>query len=133
MKSVRMGTCRPVSFSLLCQNMNDYRSLYPFCFVKKLHHLTHIMTINRSQICQPHVFKQHSWNEKLLDTAFGFSHGIHQSCPYLRNLLQCLCHTQLHSCISLCGTKNTQIRRHSPYISGNRHVIVIYDNNKICL
>ena len=133
MKPVRMGTCRFVSSAFLCQDMNNYRSFYPFCFIKEFHHLTHIMTVNRPQICQPHIFKQHSRNEKLLDTAFGFSHGIYQSSPYLRNFLQCLCHAHLHSCISFCSSQCAQISGHTSYISGNGHIIVIYDNNKICL
>ena len=132
METVRVCTCWSVTLSLLGKDMNHHRSLHAFRFIKQFHHLTHIVPVHRSQIGQSHIFKQHSRNKELLDTALGFAHGIYQCGSHFRNLLQRLGHSHFHSRVSFRGSQSTEICGHSSYISGNGHVVVIDDDDKIC-
>ena len=107
MKLIRMQTCRFVATSLLCQNMDNNRSFYSLCLIKKFHHLTHIMTVNRSQISQTHIFKKHSGNDQLLNTALGFADRIHHGCSNMWNFFERFCHADFHSRVSLRCTQGT--------------------------
>ena len=133
MELIRMQTCRFVATSLLCQNVNDNRAFNPLCLVKKFHHLTHIMTVNRSQIGQSHIFKKHARYDELLDTALCAAHRIYDSRSHLRDFLKCFRHIDLHAGVDFCCTKRTQIRRHATDVLGNRHIIIVQYNDKVCL
>ena len=124
------GRARLADSILRLMDENGFRG---FRLIKQLHHLTHIMTVNRSKICQSHILEQHSRNKKLFDAAFGLSHGIYQCGADFRNFLQRLCHSHLHPCVSFRSPQGTQISRHSSHISGNRHIVIINDNDKIRL
>ena len=113
MKLIRMQTCRFVATSLLCQNMDNNRSFYSLCLIKKFHHLTHIMTVNRSQISQTHIFKKHTRYDELLDTALCAAHRIYHRSSHLRDLLKCFRHIDFHSGVDFCCTKRAQIRRNA--------------------
>ena len=97
MELIRMLPCRFVSSALICQDMNDHWSLNSLRLIKKAHHLAHIVSVHRSQICDPHVFKKHSRDDELLDAALGLAHRIYQCSSDTWYLLEIFGHIDLHS------------------------------------
>ena len=75
--------------------------------------------------------QKHTGNKKLFDTALCLSHSIDHGFSYPGNLLQSLRHPKLHPCIGFCRSQSAEVSGHSTYISGNRHIIIINNNNKI--
>ena len=56
--------CRSVSFSFLCQHMDQYRLIfYRKGGSESRQHLLYIVAVHRSHIDNAHVFKQHSRNK----------------------------------------------------------------------
>ena len=107
MKTLRMGRCRSITSALFRKDMDNHRSLHSFCLIKKLHHLTHIMAVYRSKISQTHIFKKHSGNDQLLNTALGFADRIHHGSSNMWNFFERFCHADFHSRVSLRCTQGT--------------------------
>ena len=70
MESGRMTHRRFIALSLLGTDMQQNCTVYLLCFFKCPHQLIDIMSVIRSQIGQPHLFKQHARYKKLLDAVF---------------------------------------------------------------
>ena len=66
-ESRRIFLRRLVTFSLFRDHMDQDCMLDPLCFLKHADHRFHIMSVNRSKVGDPHILKQHSRDEKLLD------------------------------------------------------------------
>ena len=107
MKTLRMGRCRSITSALFRKDMDNHRSLHSFCLIKKLHHLTHIMAVYWPQISQTHIFKKHSGNDQLLNTALGFADRIHHGSSNMWNFFERFCHADFHSRVSLRCTQGT--------------------------
>ena len=89
------------------------------------------MSFYRSEICNSHIFKKHTRNDQLFDTALRPADLLDQRIPDLRDLLKRRCHAFLQPGIKICCPDLCQISGHSSDIFRDRHMIVIQHNNKI--
>ena len=132
-KSGRMAHRRFISTAFFCQHMDQYRTLLPFCFLQHFSQLPHIVSIHRTKIGQSHIFKKHSRNHQLFDAAFCLMKCIHHAISHFGNLFQSVGYAHFQLSIRCRHPDMIQIGGHSTHIPGDRHLIIIQNNNKILL
>ena len=104
MKPLRIFLGRTIPLSLNCIYVNQHRMIQLPGLTENLHHSLYIMSIHRAQIGNSHIFEQHAWNHKLLNTVLGPADLVHQPASNYRNLRKCSRHILFQSVICLIGT-----------------------------
>ena len=66
-----MALRRNIALSLLGDHMHQNRAFYFGRFMKCPYHCGNIVTVHRSEIDDPHIFKVHPRYHELLDAALG--------------------------------------------------------------
>ena len=124
---------RSVSFAFLRQHMQQDRAFDLLSFPESPAQHRKIMARHRSQICDPHVFKEHPRHHKLFDAAFGPADLLDHRISHHRNLMKGIRDPLLQSCVKVRRPKLSKVPGHASHIFRDRHVIIIEDNNKIRL
>ena len=131
-KSGRMPDSRSVAMPLFGLHMHDHRTVNPLCVLKETNHRGYIMTVHRPEIGKSHILKKHSRNDKLLDAVLRLPDPLDHFISAMK-LLKLSGHLFLQICVRVRRPERREIIMHSSHISGNRHVVVIQNNNKIRL
>ena len=117
-----------VAFSLLGQDMEQYRLVQILRRRQQGNQARQIVAIHRPQVSQAHIFKHGFLQEQLLDPVFHPAAGKVQCLP-ARQLLHhppvCL----LGSQVMLAGTKPGQMLCKTAHIAANRHFVVIQNDD----
>ena len=133
MKLVRMLLRRFISLTLLCYHMQKHRPVYPPGLSERLAQKRNMMSGNRPQISNSHIFKEHTRYNQLLDTALGLADLPDHRIPHHRNLVQSFRNPLLKSRIDIRCPKPGKISGHSSHILRDRHIVIIQDDNKVRL
>ena len=92
MKSGGMTLCRQKAFALFRQDMDQYRSVNILRLFKHFDHRVHIVSVNRSEIDDPHILKVHAGNEVGLDPVLCTADLFHDPVTVNGNTRQCILH-----------------------------------------
>ena len=133
MEPGRMALCRGIPLPFFGFDMNHHCALHFLGVLKHPHHLRYIVAIHRAEVFHSKVFKKHSRNHQLFNAILGVADPFYHTVAVNRNLVQCIFHACFQFRIRFRCSQITQIFRETAHIFGNGHLIVIQDNNKICL
>ena len=87
MESGWMSLCRQIAITLFSNYMNQNRSIHTPGFLKFPFHLTDVTAIYRSDVHNPHLFKEHARHKELLDTALGVSDFLYHPLAVDRDVI----------------------------------------------
>ena len=130
MKGWRIFLSRKIPLSLFGTDMNYHGFLHFWSTFKCTYHLFYIMSVYRSDICYPHIFKQHTRNKKSFDCILCTLDTVSKCISYMWFSQLCLNILFKLRIIGACPDIS-QIFWHSTYIFRYRHLIVIENDNQI--
>ncbi len=84
-----------ISLALLGNHMDDYGSFYLRRLTEYPQHPRDVMPIDWPQIGNAHIFKQHAWDQQLLNAALGLADMLYHPLPINRDFLQGICDAAL--------------------------------------
>ena len=132
MKSGRVFLCRSIPLALLGQYMDQYGTLDSLGLFDDFDQAFHVVSVHRSQIRHPHVFKKHTGDHQLFKAALCSTKAIYNTVS-ARLTLKGIIDSFLQIEIAGCRTDIIQIFGHATYIFGDGHIVIIEDNDKIGL
>ena len=103
------------------------------CFINGSLNLFYVVSVYGAEISDAHVFKKHSRNHQLLNGVFRLLYLMNESFTNHGNLQKSSTYIHLQSVISAVRAETVKILRHSAYIFGYRHLVVIEDYYEILL
>ena len=109
MKARRVLLRRLISLSLFRQDMNQNRVVHLLCFLENLCHLGNVVTIDRSEIGDSHILKEHARNDQLLDAVLCPADLVDKPLSDNRNLQKRVRHSLLQSVVSGSQAKSAQV------------------------
>ena len=132
-ESGRMALCRSITVSLLREDMKDHGSFDPLGFFQRPHHLADVVTVHGAQIGKTHIFKKHARNKQLLEAVLCLPNPADDLLSVDRDAIQGIRHRGLQVQITVRRTETAEIIGHAAHVLGNRHVVVVQNDDKIAL
>ena len=119
-----------ISLSLFCDRMDHDRAIKLFCAGEHFNQLCRIMAVNRAKIGEPHLFKQHVWDEQILDLIFQVQHTAEQPRTNLGEFSQKLSCIMLEMLVGAARAHAVQMPVHSAHIVRNGHIVIVEHNDQ---
>ena len=125
MKRRRIVLCRFISPALLGNDMENDRLFFLFGRPDCPNELVHIVTVHRSHIFNPEIFKKSAGNEPVFQRILGLFDTSGHRLADARNPFQSRLHICLKFHIIFVGTNPVQIITHTADIFRNRHFVIV--------
>ena len=113
--------------------MDQDRAIQPSGFLQNTHHGRNIVAIHRPQIGNVHLLENHAGNHELFDAALGPADAVHQMGTDTGDLGERLGDILLEIVVAGRRPQITEGQRDAAGVFGDRHVVVIENDNEIAL